>query len=286
MGAIRRVVEGEADPIMALEVVTVATHRGKTAPNIPQRRKPEQSPLEALALGLLTKKLEEDPTDALERILDRRERLEEAADRLTGRRGRDDEDGSSGNAMIDALRVAVNSPLGEAIGSVLGAQAQARMTAAAAASGQPFGSPVEASPAVDTGGAGEPLEAMVSAPAPPPLAAPQPRPVSFRVGMAIRTLKAMSPQHGARWILGMADQHPQVDELLPAFIAAEPDDVPNVLEAYIAEAATDPHAAEWVPLVGHLRANLEWTLACHAALRELTAEADDDDADDVDQDAS
>jgi hypothetical protein len=274
--AIQRVVEGEADPVTALEVVTVATHRGRLSPAVYQRRQREQSPLELMALGMLQKRLEEDPTDALEKILDRRERLEEAADRLSGRSRYDD--GESGNTVVDVARALANSPLGEAIGAVLGAGAQQRMAVAASSTA----GHAAASPAPTTASQPPQLESLPANSAAPPSAAAGPRPVSFRVGMALRALKAMSPADGARWILGQADQHEQLADLVGPFVAAEPSAVPMILEAFLSEASSsaDPSVAEWVPLVQHLRDNLEWTFEAHREMRALTLDGaeDDDDA--------
>ncbi|MGI9145495.1 MAG: hypothetical protein ACR2IK_02935 [Chloroflexota bacterium] len=46
---------------------------------------------------------------------------------------------------------------------------------------------------------------------------------------------------------------------------ADPEAVPVVLEAFMAEAAADPQVAEWLPLLAHLRESIEWTLARHHA---------------------
>src|SRR5437016_7877496 len=67
--AIERVVDLEPDPLTALEVVAVATHRGRLPPNVYQRRKAEQSPLELLAMGMLEKRLSASPMQELKEVL-------------------------------------------------------------------------------------------------------------------------------------------------------------------------------------------------------------------------
>jgi hypothetical protein len=274
--AIRRVVDSETDPLTALEVVTVATHRGRLSPAVYQRRKPEQSPLELLAMGLLEKRLSASPMAELKEVLQERRMLEDAADELDGRRGRrrGGDDDYTGDTFVDVARALANSPLGEAIGNVLGAGAAQRMAASAAAAGA-------LTPAADSGGAGPAGEALAGATPQAPAAIAGPRPVSFRCGMAIRTLKGMSPADGARWVLHQADQHEQLAELVSAFVAAEPAAVPTVLEAFCAEAEAnaDQQVLEWLPLVSYFRDALAWTLEAHAHMRALMLDSAEDLAD-------
>ncbi len=227
-------------------------------------------------MSMLQKRLDEDPTDALERILERRERLEEAADRLTGRGG--DTFHETGNTLVDVARTLANSPLGEAVGQVLGVGMQQRMAEAAAAAGQTTAATVAQRPTAAP--AGE-LGAGTTTPPPtaPPVAASAsgPRPSSFRVGMALRVLKSLDAADRARWILAQADQHPELGDLVGPFLSAEPAAVPLILEAFLTEAAggSDPAVLEWVPLVEYFRDNLEWTLETHREMRALTLEDDE-----------
>lgn len=290
--AIRRVVESTADPLTALEVVTVATHRGKLPPNLAPRRGVTQSPLEAMAMQMLQQRLSEDPSEALERILDRRERLEEAADRLSGGSGRRrQDDDATGNTLIDTVRAVANSPLGEAIGTVLGQGLQQHMAAAsAAAAGGGAGTRPPSAPVVtvaDPLAGGDPSSA--AGPVPPSLASPQvavglpvpapaaaPRP-NWRVGLALRMLASLDAPAGARFFAGQAEQSPELEQILGTLVAADVDQVPALLEALAAEAGADPELAQWLPLVAWLQQRPEWTAACHAELRRLLDQVQDDD---------
>ena len=266
--AIERVIREADDAVSALEVVSLATHTGKGSPLAVPRRGRESNPLETLAIRTIEKRLESDPMDELDRILDRRERLEDAADHLSGGKRRRE---STGDTIADTLAAIADTELGKALGASLGmrlisGQAPSLQTpqtvevAQGSASATP--PPSEALPMGTTSAP----EAGTPSPS-----ASAPRPTSIRVGIALRMLRSMTAEQAARWLWDNAEGDDLLGQLLDSAVATDPEALPAFLEAVCAEASADPQRSEWLPLLQELRDNRVYALALHASLRAIAA---------------
>lgn len=267
LAAVRRAVTEAADPIEALEVVTIATHTGtKPIPALPRRHR-EEDPMAALGRKYLEQRVSESPSALLREELEQRRLVQEAADELEGGGRR----ASSDTGMLTLLIEHAAKPLAQAIGAGLGLTLQQHAAAAATAPLVVTEQPGDA--VLPPGASDAPAMPASVMPASGMSTTPAASPGSIRASMAIIQLKRKTPDRGAQWILTQAEATPELGEVVDQLLACESDEVLPFLDDLLPIIAGDPARSEWLPVLRHLREREDWTLACHAALCAQVEEA-------------